>query len=76
MLNPLLAEPQNTSCEFSTYGREGLEKVFQGESIGKIIEQRADGDARAFKDWRTVKNFWIAGDERFRGHGYVSETLS
>jgi hypothetical protein len=70
MLDPLLTEPQNISGESSAYGREGLEKVFQGQTVGEIIEQRADWDARALKDWRAIENFRIAGDERFRGHAY------
>jgi hypothetical protein len=69
MLDPFLTEPQNIGYEFSAYGREGLEKVFKGESVGEIIKQSTDWNALAFKNWRAVKNFRIAGNEGLRRHG-------
>jgi hypothetical protein len=76
MFDPLLTEPQNIGCQFSIHGGKALEKILQREAIGEIIEQRPDGNARAFEDWRAVKNLRVAGNERFRGHGHASRTVS
>jgi hypothetical protein len=69
MLDPLPAEAKNIGGEFSAYGREGLEKVFQGESVREIIKQGADWNGRA------IQNFRITDDQGFRSHNVWAECI-
>jgi hypothetical protein len=70
MLDPFLTEPQNIGGEFAAYGRKAFEKVFQGESVREIVEQRADWDTRAFEHGCAIQDFRITGNKGFGGHDF------